>query len=33
MGQSNHLPPADLPPVTEAHLQAAFTAMRWYVWG
>ena len=21
------------PPVTEAHLQAAFTAMRWYGWG
>ena len=33
MGQSNHLPPADLPPVTEVHLQAAFTAMRWYGWG
>lgn len=23
----------DMPPVTDAHLQAAFAAMRWYGWG
>lgn len=33
MGQANRLTPADLPPVTEEHLHAAFTAMRWYGWG
>jgi len=34
MGRATQPPPlpADLPPVTDAHLQAAYTAMRWYGW-